>query len=655
MKIKAITFFAMLSFAASAWGLTPEEALERFVDRQPRMARELSGKGGNSFKLALRGDGDVFYAYNSTDGFIILDSEEGGLIGYGDSPFDTEDMAPAMAALLQAYANSPLGVSAAVDPHEDIAPMVTARWDQDVPYNMDCPLLEGQRSMTGCLATAVAQVLYHPSNRPQGSGRYEYVWQSGNKKLSFDYDSHPFDYEAMLDCYDGEYSEAAGAAVANLMYAVGVACQMNYHPSGSGAPDMAAGQGLVRNLGCDRSLRVENRDFYTDREWDEMIYGQLASGRPMVYTGASKDVGHAFVCDGYERQEDRNYYHINWGWSGNGDGFFELSRLNPEQLGIGGGNSMNGFNMMQSAILNIKPDEGTEQSQIDFWQYGTLVPDEMTAKRRGRVNMRFTGNSYFGGGAVVNGCIETVTAVIGFKYTDMSHGTSEYQELSDRMTFGYGSGFNEFEMPCQLFPEKDGTYLCKLALRVNDVWYDVREELASRGDLTVTLAGKDVSFGFTDTGVRLHADFVDFPGYIVKDEPAQLKIIFTAGKENVATDVTPAIISNGGKVLWTQTTKRLELEYGESGELEWNEPFTPATRRGTYLLTLVDGNGEYLISPFKINILPKGAGVGSVTDLVEEGAEYFTIDGLPLRGEPEPGRIVIRRAGGRTDKIVIGR
>ena len=209
----------MLSFAASAWGLTPEEALERFVDRQPRMARELSGKGGNSFKLALRGDGDVFYAYNSTDGFIILDSEEGGLIGYGDSPFDTEDMAPAMAALLQAYANSPLGVSAAVDPHEDIAPMVTARWDQDVPYNMDCPLLEGQRSMTGCLATAVAQVLYHPSNRPQGSGRYEYVWQSGNKKLSFDYDSHPFDYEAMLDCYDGEYSEAAGAAVANLMYA----------------------------------------------------------------------------------------------------------------------------------------------------------------------------------------------------------------------------------------------------------------------------------------------------------------------------------------------------------------------------------------------------------------------------------------------------
>ena len=93
----------MLSFAASAWGLTPEEALERFVDRQPRMARELSGKGGNSFKLALRGDGDVFYAYNSTDGFIILDSEEGGLIGYGDSPFDTEDMAPAMAALLQAY------------------------------------------------------------------------------------------------------------------------------------------------------------------------------------------------------------------------------------------------------------------------------------------------------------------------------------------------------------------------------------------------------------------------------------------------------------------------------------------------------------------------------------------------------------------------
>ena len=170
----------------------------------------------------------------------------------------------------------------------------------------------------------------------------------------------------------------------------------------------------------------------------------------------------------------------------------------------------------------------------------------------------------------------------------------------------------------------------------------------------MTLDGKDVSFRFTDTGVRLRADFVDFPGYIIKDEPTQLKNIFTAGKEDVATDVTPVIILSGGKMLWKQTSKRLELEYGESCELEWNELFTPAARRGTYLLTLIDEDGEHLVSPCKINILPKGTGVDEV-GAEEEDAEYFTIDGLPLRGEPEPGRIVIRRAGGRTDKIVTGR
>lgn len=655
--ILILSGIALAAASLNAAALTPDEALAEYLGTQPKKVRGAASE----YSLAMRGENDALYVYNhqgsASQGFIILDSEEGGLIGYGDSQLDPTDISPSMEAVLKAYAASPLGRRVPLEAHEAIPVQLTSKWDQDSPYNDDCPIFDSQRCVTGCLATAIAQVLYHPSNRMQGRGKFDYLWERTYGRVSFNFSAHPFDYDAMLDTYTQEApgSEAARAAVANLMYGVGVAVQMDYHYYMSGAMDIEGGAGLIRNLGCDKSLRVENRDFYSDAEWDNMVYTQLATGHPMVYTGVSKDGGHAFVCDGYERRDDRNYYHINWGWSGSGDGFFELSRLNPNYLGIGGGNSTSGFNMLQSGIFNIKPDEGSTDVQIEFWQYGTLVSEENSASRRGRLNLAFSGNEFFEGGGVYSGCLEEKYAIIGMKYTNVEDGTSFYQELSQRMLFNLGDGFGGFEMPCQLFPEENGTYICKLAMKVDDEWYDVREELATLGDLYVTLTDKEVSLKFVDKGVRLRADFRNFPGYVVRGESTKLTVDFYAGKEDVDTEVIPTITTTSGKKLWTQSAKHLTLAYGESATIEWDELFTPNTRRGTYLLTLQDADGENLANPVKISVVTEdpNSGVAEIIDTEGSGAEYITLTGQRLTEKPAPGQIVIRSQGGKTAKIMI--
>lgn len=658
MKKSLLTAIALLSFAGtaslSASPLSPEAALSTFLTHQQTMEKKVALSRAASYTLEMRGDNNALYVYNSPGGFLVLSSKDGSLLGYGDSRIDADDMAPGLRAVLKALAHSPRRNASGLDAHEEIPMMVTAKWDQDAPYYNDCPYYNNSRCVTGCAATALSQVLYHPSNRMQPHGSYNYLWEAVQGRISFDFDSHPFEYDKMLDVYDANSPEEANAAVANLMYAVGAAINMEYSPNFSGTSDIEAGAGLIRNLGCDRSLRVLNREFYADKEWDNMVYDQLATGHPMVYTGVSKDGGHAFVCDGYQRRDDRNFYHINWGWSGRGDGWFELTQLTPGYLGIGGGESTSGFNMQQTGHFNIKPDEGTPDCQKIFWQFGAMKPDVYTASRRGRVNITYTGNPSLDGGGILSGCLEDTYAVIGFKYINTADNSVQYQELSQPVFFNINSGFTEMMMPCQLFPDKDGTYVCKLAMKVGDEWIDVKEELAFLSDFTVTLDKSNVTIEVVDKGQRLHADFIGFDGNIIKGEPTQLNIEFMAGKEDVDTDVIPAITTNAGKVLWTQSAKHLKLAYGESATLEWDEPFTPNTRRGSYMMTLLDAEGESLITPFKVLVTTSNEVDAIEAADNETGAktELFTIDGLPLHKDAAPGTLIIKRTGTKSEKII---
>lgn len=239
-----------------------------------------------------------------------------------------------------------------------IAPMLKTRWNQGAPFNDDCPVIDGKRSVTGCVATAMAQAVnwYRISSKGKGTATLEL---SDGNKVTFDYGAATFNWSDMADTYGSSSTAAQKKAVANLMLACGVAVQMNYSPTESGASAERIPEALVSHFGYGYSTRNYFRDVCTSGEWDDIVYGQLENVGPVIYSGSNQDAGHCFVCDGYSD----GYYHINWGWGGLDDGYFLLSALDPGVMqGTGGSNA--GYNYHQVIAADMKAPGSAVQSPV---------------------------------------------------------------------------------------------------------------------------------------------------------------------------------------------------------------------------------------------------------------------------------------------------
>lgn len=242
-----------------------------------------------------------------------------------------------------AYANVPTPTSLGFEPSVD--PIVTAEWDQEAPYSNKCPRDKyNQRCLTGCVATAIAQVLYTHKTPIVGNGQRtnkksysSYQSPNGsNEDVTFVYEGWTPDYDNMIDQYTSgphahQYTNAQAEAVADLMLACGVAVIMNYGSDGSGAYTNDAADGLIQYMGI-TTADFKERDSYSDTQWMTMIYEELSGGHAMYYSGVDPSPwtggGHAFVCDGYN---ESGQVHINWGWSGEDNGFFNINLLDPLQ------------------------------------------------------------------------------------------------------------------------------------------------------------------------------------------------------------------------------------------------------------------------------------------------------------------------------------
>lgn len=242
-----------------------------------------------------------------------------------------------------AYASSvPTPVALGFEP--SVAPIVSAEWDQEAPYSNMCPKdRSNHRCLTGCVATAIAQVLYTHRTPVTGSGTRtnnksysSYQNPNGsNENVTFVYDGWTPDYDNMIDCYTSgpnanQYTDAQAQAVADLMLACGVAVNMSYGTDGSGAYTDQAAAGLIQYMGI-TTADFKERDNYTDTQWMTMVYEELAGGHAMYYSAVDSNPwtggGHAFVCDGYD---ENGKVHINWGWSGEDNGYFNINLLDPK-------------------------------------------------------------------------------------------------------------------------------------------------------------------------------------------------------------------------------------------------------------------------------------------------------------------------------------
>ena len=247
-------------------------------------------------------------------------------------------------------------VSAAKTP---VSPLLTCRWNQGAPYNAQCPLDGSVHSVTGCVATAMAQVLYyHRMENSRELGATEAYTESGKTVEALP--ATTLDWSLLIDDYSDTYTETQQQAVATLMQYAGAAVKMDYSASLSTALAKDIPAAFCSCFGYDADVAVAHRNDYTYDDWVDLVYGELATNGPVLYTGQSAGGGHAFVVDGYEEDD---FFHVNWGWGGTADGYFKLSVMNPYDQGIGGSTSKSGFDFMQDIIVNVHPqDDGISET-----------------------------------------------------------------------------------------------------------------------------------------------------------------------------------------------------------------------------------------------------------------------------------------------------
>ena len=231
-----------------------------------------------------------------------------------------------------------------------VAPLLSTQWSQNSPYNMLCP----SNSVTGCVATAMAQVMKYWNYPQHGIGSHSYV-HSNYGELTADFQSTTYDWNNMTNTYSNSSSYTQKLAVATLMYHCGVSVNMNYSPNASGASTTTVPNALITYFNYSTDAHFVSRTGYSDSQWITMLKADLDLSRPIQYEGVGSGGGHSFVCDGYNSS---NYFHFNWGWAGYCDEYYSINNLAPGPNGPGSG-STGVYNDYQGAVFGVHPSECT--------------------------------------------------------------------------------------------------------------------------------------------------------------------------------------------------------------------------------------------------------------------------------------------------------
>lgn len=333
-------------------------------------------------RVPVQSAAPAYYVFNATDtqGFVIIsgDDQMPEVVAYSYTNwFNAADMHPALVEMLSDYTQLVNDVRAglsdapamapAVGAKAVVAPLCASEWGQDKPYNTLCPQSGGKDCPVGCVATAMAQIMYHFRWPEVGEGTVRYASGiSGVGVLSSIFSDHHYAWDIMGKTKaENLESEEAAAAVAQLSYDCGVATRMSYAPEGSGTNDDLAMSALYTNFGYKASpLRIEYRSCYaTQEEWNDLVKSEINANRPVLYGGyTSQNSGHEFIIDGYDVND---FFHVNWGWDGTSNGFYSIVTLRPER-------SSSSFSESQSMVCGIEPDTlGSDKTprQWRLYQY----------------------------------------------------------------------------------------------------------------------------------------------------------------------------------------------------------------------------------------------------------------------------------------------
>ena len=335
----------------------------------------------------------AYYVFHASDnkGYVIVSGDDcpEPIIGYVEQGrFDEANLPEGLQWLLQTYEESlsrqeaPATIRRNTPARHTVEPLMTTLWNQGNPYNILCPRYiredgtEGDHSATGCVATAIAQVMgyyRYPAETQRYIPSYTVEYDTNNGKVTKRVDGIPahskIDWDNILDEYHGGETAQQDTAIAQLMHWVGVGCKMGYGPS-SGAGFAEGVKALINYFGFDDGTHIESRGNFTIEDWSNLLYTEIASGHPIAFAGTNTGGAHAFVLDGYDIS---GLFHLNWGWGGLDNGYFRIDVLAPDNnSGIGASQTPDGYNMGQEAIIGLRlPDDVKEPAT----QYKLTVND----------------------------------------------------------------------------------------------------------------------------------------------------------------------------------------------------------------------------------------------------------------------------------------
>ena len=305
----------------------------------------------------------LFYVFEDEDcgGWVIVSADDRAhqVLGYSLSgDFDMIAMPCNVSAWLEEYAEQLeyLRQHPALEMKSDgersiafpnTSPLILTTWNQGSPYNMRCPIMHNTNALTGCTATALAQIMYYyqaPQRACLAIPAYVTKTEGVNVQAL---PATIFDWQNMLLYYSGGFSNLNCQAVAKLMRYCGQALCMDYGVNASSAYIELIPYVLPHYFGYDRTNppHVIERANYSDDEWTQLLCDELSEGHPLAYSGksATSGSGHTFIVDGYRN----GAFHVNWGWGGSYDGFFQLSAFRP---------SDRDYTLSHTAVFGVRLD-----------------------------------------------------------------------------------------------------------------------------------------------------------------------------------------------------------------------------------------------------------------------------------------------------------
>ena len=346
-KLYSSLFICLIVLTAVAKDRTPAQMRDVAVQKlSTTSGQKAYTRTASSVKQII--NKPMLCVFSDDENFVIVSRDDRfpAMLAYGSGRFSTDNMPDGLAWWMEAVQRAMTNMNGMTrsESHTPVTPLVTTKWGQGTPFNNYAPslkLYDGRKAPAGCVAIAMAQIMNY--QKYPASAQFEgHYYQEGSDEIFQGNVNTTYSWSSYLDYYNyhfpegsdsyvqDKYSPRQGNLVAALCRDCAYAIDMQYTISGSGAYTFDVPDGMINRFGYPATaLHYYDRDFYSDEEWSNIIYAELAQGYPFIYAGYDPNGGggHAFVADGCDAE---GLLHVNWGWSGSSDGYYAFDLLNPD-------------------------------------------------------------------------------------------------------------------------------------------------------------------------------------------------------------------------------------------------------------------------------------------------------------------------------------